>query len=191
MTAKNIQLAAFEPRSNVNGPGIRAVLWVQGCHRRCEGCFNPEFLPFEGGTDRTVDDLFEEIGQTNAIGGVTFSGGEPFEQAGPLAELARRCQQSDLSVLIFTGYQLAELTEPAHRLLLAQTDLLVAGPYRHDQPMRHALLASRNQRMHFLTDRCRGDTDDRPDRRAEFHITVDGSVRQSGFAADLLNDSGG
>ena len=177
----HIQVAAFEPRSSVNGPGIRAVLWVQGCHRRCPGCFNQACLPFSGASEQTVDQVYDRILACDSITGVSFSGGEPFEQAASLAKLARQCRIAGLGVLVFTGYTLDDLHSPAHQALLDQTDLLVAGPYEKDKPQQHSLLASANQTLHFLTDRYRDSIPSHTPRRAEFHIAPDGTIRKTGF----------
>jgi len=179
-------LAAFLPRSRVNGPGCRAVLWVQGCPFRCPGCFNPGFQPFVGGTPTPVEELADRCLSDRQTEGVTFSGGEPFAQAAPLAELAERAQAGGKGVLVFTGYPRQSLEGTSRgdwKKLLAAADLLVAGPYREDQPQRHALLASRNQELISLTDRYR-DADFGPSqRRAEIHLGPDGSLTTTGFIA--------
>ena len=305
-----LRVGAFEPRSLVNGPGARAVLWVQGCGRRCAGCFNPEFLPREGGrlvaageVVRWVRDaareveavgvgkltaeirnpkaeirnpkegrdpkaeirrlkaegrkpkvemgLFSAAGESepqraagaagtgrsadfqsavsrifnpptpetahglptesrrysrlkvcattegdravetsalnrqpsSALEGITFSGGEPFEQAGELALVAGAARQMGLGVLVFTGYLWEELEasqDAGHRALLAVCDLVVAGPYEREHPGTHALLASANQRLVFLSDRYRAH-DFGQKRRVEFRIATDGTVRTTGF----------
>ncbi len=100
-----VQIAAYLPRSRVNGPGVRAVLWVQGCPMRCVGCFNPDFQPFEGGEARAVAEVVDWIVKDDATEGVTFSGGEPFAQAAALTEVARGVQQARKSVVVFTGYE--------------------------------------------------------------------------------------
>lgn len=219
-----LQVGAFEPRSLVNGPGVRAVVWVQGCGRRCPGCFNPEFLPFEGGHAVPVQEVIQWIADSAAAGnpapdaraglpapprqagdpaymganaaydlqplpaleGVTFSGGEPFDQAVALAVVARAAREMGLSVFIFTGYPWQELqrsVDPGHRALLEVSDLLVAGPYDRNLPCKHPLLASANQELVFLTDRYRH-FDFGQKRKVEFRIGPDGDVRVSGFPMD-------
>jgi len=84
---KTVNLAGFIARSTVNGPGTRAVVWVQGCPIRCEGCFNTDFWSFTPKIQVPVDQLAEKIGALENIDGVTFSGGEPFAQAENLAGL--------------------------------------------------------------------------------------------------------
>lgn len=178
-----LDLAAFEPCSAANGPGDRAVIWVQGCHRRCPGCFNPDFQPFTGGEQGAIADLADEILAIDGIEGITLSGGEPFEQAVPLTRLCSLLRPSGLTVLTFTGYTLTVLChKPARhdwRGLLAMTDLLVAGPYLQHMPCSDALRGSSNQRLHFLTDRIPPPTV-RPARQIEVHLSGD-TVRISGF----------
>ena len=177
-----LRLAAFHPRSRANGPGVRAVVWVQGCGRGCPGCCNPQFQDRAGGEQVTVSDLLQRIAAAGAIDGITLSGGEPFDQPEPLAELCRRAHVLDLTAVCFSGYTLQELrdgADAAQLALLAQVDLLVAGPFLSDQPSSEPLLASANQRLHFLTDRIPRESL-RGVPRAEV-IIRDGEVIVSGF----------
>jgi anaerobic ribonucleoside-triphosphate reductase activating protein len=80
-----LNIMGYVNRSEVNGPGSRAVVWVQGCLRACTGCFNPASWPFEPNQIVTVDELVERILADPLNEGVTFSGGEPFWQATALA----------------------------------------------------------------------------------------------------------
>jgi anaerobic ribonucleoside-triphosphate reductase activating protein len=182
MTTAELRIAAFIPRSRANGPGLRSVLWVQGCPLRCPGCFNPDFLLFEGGQVGTVARVADWILSDPDTEGVSFSGGEPFSQAAPLAELAERVRAAGKGVLIFTGCTAASLishTDIGTRRLLAAADLLVAGPYRRELPSRHPLLASANQELVFLAERYRGL--DLGPRRTEIRIAGDGAVIVTGF----------
>jgi anaerobic ribonucleoside-triphosphate reductase activating protein len=88
------------PRSAVNGPGERAVVWLQGCDLRCRGCFNPASHPFRRDRDAPVEEISEWILACDAIEGVTFSGGEPFQQAGDLRRLCEyiRVRRPDFSI---------------------------------------------------------------------------------------------
>ena len=128
-----LKLAGFLAKSSVNGPGIRAVVWVQGCPIRCSGCFNSKLLSFSGGKAVQTADLAEKILGLDDIDGVTFSGGEPFSQAGPLAELGTLLRPAGLSVVTFTGFtweQIISKDRLSWSRLLSVTDLLLAGPYR-------------------------------------------------------------
>jgi anaerobic ribonucleoside-triphosphate reductase activating protein len=141
-------------RSAANGPGERFVVWAQGCPLACPGCWNPDTWSFERRVLRDVDELAAEIVSVDGIEGVTFTGGEPFAQARALAQLGRRVKYRGLSVFVFTGYDLNELSSEPARELLAVADVLVAGRYimaerTLDMPWR----GSSNQQVHFLTDR--------------------------------------
>ena len=84
--------------------GIRYVIFTQGCPHHCPGCHNPQTHDFEGGYLVDTDGLLEEMRQDPLLKGVTFSGGEPFCQPAPLAELARKIHESGLDVTVYTGY---------------------------------------------------------------------------------------
>lgn len=181
-TSSKLNLAAFLPQSCANGPGLRSVLWVQGCSLRCAGCFNPDFQPFSGGYESAVDEVIALLLAQPDTEGVSFSGGEPFAQAAALAEVAEAIRTAGKGVLIFTGQEAATLEvsrNPGVQRLLAATDLLAAGPYRHDLPQRHPLLASTNQELVYLTERYRGV--ELGSRRSEFRIGVNGGVTATGF----------
>jgi len=178
-----LHIAAYLPRSRVNGPGLRSVLWVQGCPFRCAGCFNPEFLPFASGHEVGPAQVAAWMLTQPETEGVTFSGGEPFAQSGALAQVAERVRAAGKGVVVFTGYGLVELRSSRNagfRRLLETADLLVAGRYRGEMPGRHPLLASANQELVFLTQRYRG-ADFGRRRRAEFRIAANGAITVTGF----------
>jgi anaerobic ribonucleoside-triphosphate reductase activating protein len=112
-----------------------------------------------GGFVRTVGDLFKEIAAQPGLEGVTFTGGEPFAQAGPLAALGRLCQDAGLSVVTFSGYDYSRLHASRRRDwrdLLAATDLLLAEPFvKAKQDSSRPWVGSSNQEFVFLTDRYR------------------------------------
>lgn len=176
-----LNLARTMPRSAANGPGDRFVVWVQGCPFRCPGCWNPDTWDFGRRDLQAVEDLVERILATRGIEGVTFTGGEPFAQARALADVARAVKVAGLSVFVFTGYDLEELTQPDHLTLLAASDVVVAGRYVEQRravglPWR----GSANQRVHFLTDRYSpGDMENTPE--VEFYLEADGSLTVTGF----------
>jgi anaerobic ribonucleoside-triphosphate reductase activating protein len=190
-----LNVAAYLPRSHANGPGLRSVLWVQGCALRCPGCFNPDFLPFDGGKEHTPAEVAAWMLAEPDTEGVSFSGGEPFAQGAALAIVAETARNAGKGVLIFTGQTRARLgasADPGVARLLAAADLLVAGPYQRNRPPPepHALIASANQELVFLTDRYRGVPLGR--RRSEFRIGADGAVTVTGFpttSARLIDGS--
>jgi anaerobic ribonucleoside-triphosphate reductase activating protein len=161
---KTLQVAHIVPATEAEGPGRRFAVWLQGCTLRCPGCCNPEMLPFAGGRKVGIDSLVAQIlraKEDEQIEGLTLIGGEPFAHARDAAELAERVRQGELSVMIFSGYTLAELrgmSDEHVARLLAATDILVDGPYVREQPeTRRRWIGSANQQVHFLTDRCRAD----------------------------------
>ena len=83
-----LRIAGIAPESIVDGPGFRFTVFTQGCPHRCEGCHNPNTHDFSGGEVVDTDTLWERISKDILLSGVTFSGGEPFEQAGNLLDLA-------------------------------------------------------------------------------------------------------
>lgn len=151
-----IRLHAFLPHSHANGPRVRAVIWVQGCSLGCPGCFNPETHPFEGGELVEVDELFKRIlALGNSIEGITISGGEPLQQYRPILALLKRVRnETDYSVIVFTGYTWEEVQRmPYANELLSCIDVLIAGRYDDKQRLAHSLLGSANKTVHFLTNR--------------------------------------
>lgn len=182
-----IGLAGFLARSAVNGPGIRAVVWVQGCPRRCAGCFNPEFQPFSPADVTDADELARRILAIPGIDGVTFSGGEPFAQAGPLARVGRLLRNAGLDTMTYTGYtynELAAAGNPGWRDLLAVTDILVAGPFVQELACTGGPAGSSNQQVIALTERGRillSGAGTPPGRSVEFTVGCDGTVTMTGF----------
>lgn len=189
-----LRLHRFLPFTRAEGPGNRACVWVQGCPIRCPGCFNPGTWSTSGGEKISVEYLANRILNVEDIEGVTFLGGEPFEQAEALAELGRRVQEADLSVMTFTGYVLEDVLRSSRqgwRDLLNVTDLLLDGPYlRKFTDTSRPWIGSSNQRYHFLTPRYRylkQELEAIPN-RLEIKLQPDGELYVNGLAnSDLLN----
>jgi anaerobic ribonucleoside-triphosphate reductase activating protein len=159
-----LRVAQLVPCTEAEGPGRRFALWFQGCPLRCPGCCNPEMLPFEGGQPLRLADVLRQVDEAAArcaIEGITLLGGEPLAHATGAAALARAVRDRGLTVMVFSGFTLAEaraLPDPAVADLLAHTDILVDGPYRREQPeTRRRWIGSANQQIHFLSDRYRAD----------------------------------
>ena len=144
--------------STANGPGDRFVVWVQGCSRRCPGCFNPVAQPFPGtGYDITIPQIMNGI--PDAVEGITIPGGEPFEQPEELLRLVRAARDRKLSVLIYTGYTYEELMNSFSGMkrdlmhdVLKHTDYLIDGPYVRENPSRNKWAGSGNQRFLLLSE---------------------------------------
>ena len=96
-------------KTNAEGPGNRFCIWVQGCSRHCKGCFAKETWDFSAGTEYSSEELFEMIKSQENIEGVTFLGGEPFEQASEVLQLTKLIKAKNLSVVCFTGFKIEDL----------------------------------------------------------------------------------
>jgi anaerobic ribonucleoside-triphosphate reductase activating protein len=183
MTGKLLNLYHFEPLSLVNGPGKRAVVWVQGCTLNCPGCFNPQTHPAAAGKNWSVDRLVKLVlEQKNQIEGITISGGEPLQQLKPLIELARQVKgRSNLSILLFSGFTWEEIHRiPQAPALLEHLDVLIAGRYVSGKRLASGLIGSSNKTIHFLTDRYNM-ADLAPVPGAEVILNSNGEVVLSGI----------
>jgi len=186
-----LNLAGFLPRSAANGPGIRAVVWVQGCPIRCRGCFNPLSWSFSPINIVPADELAGRILATWGVDGVTFSGGEPFAQADALASVGEWVREAGLTVVTYTGYTYEELTardDPAWNRLLDVTDLLIAGPYIGTMACNDPYIGSSNQQVITLTGRIRPESlqEKAPEEIIEFSIAPDGMVTTTGFPKETM-----
>lgn len=145
-----MRIAGFNPESIMDGPGLRPVLYVQGCTRGCKECHNPSTWALDGGKEMSVDEVAALLKKhlRPAHRGITFSGGEPFMQA---ADLARVADSIKLPVMVFTGFTMEELLAIQNagvRALLERTEILVDGPFVAAQrDLALAFRGSRNQRL--------------------------------------------
>ena len=185
-----LNLASWIPCTEVEGPGKRAALWVQGCDKRCVGCCNPDYLKIVErevlNAEAMVDRLLEAQSEWG-LEGVTFLGGEPFLQAQGLAVVAEGVSRAGLSVMTFTGYtmqELGQLSLPGTTDLLAWTDVLVDGPYESSSPdRRRNWVGSANQQFRYLTKRYDASIEgaDVPNREVEWRIRADGRFVVNGW----------
>ena len=149
----DIRIAGIVRESIVDGDGIRFVVFVQGCPHHCEGCHNPQTHDFEGGSIVSTDKILQEFRKNPLLAGITFSGGEPFCQAQPLAELAEEVVKYGKNVWVYSGYtfeQLFEMSQHDNNILklLNIADVLIDGRFMLEQ--KSLLLrfrGSKNQRM--------------------------------------------
>lgn len=153
----SIRIHRILAQTRVAGPGLRFCIWVQGCSRHCDGCMVPETWPFENGILMELQEVIDQIANKHNIEGITILGGEPFEQVEAVSKLASKVKQMGLSVVTFTGYMHEELqsdTKEYTKMLLENTDLLIAGPYRKEKfDLSRPWVGSSNQQYHFLTGR--------------------------------------
>lgn len=172
--------------TTVEGPGVRFCIWVQGCKKRCKGCWAKETWAFDVGTKYSVEQLFDLILlEKENIEGITFLGGEPFEQAVELAKLAKKVHEIGLSVVCFSGYTYDELKlkkSESVDLLLKYTDLLVDGEFDQAKfDLSRPWVGSSNQRYIFLTDKYSESEILQFKNKIEARIMLDGRVEVNGM----------
>lgn len=146
-----MRIAGFVQESIVDGPGLRLVVFCQGCPHKCPGCHNPHTHDFEGGWEVDTSDIIGMMDSNPLIQGITLSGGEPFCQAVACEELAQAAHRRDLDVWCYTGYtweQIMAMRDWDMIHLMWSLDVLVDGDYRQEErtldlPWR----GSKNQRL--------------------------------------------
>ena len=198
--ASHVNLADWVGCTEVEGPGKRFTLWVQGCLLKCPGCCNQHMLEIAPRNIVSTDEVMAWLNNAKSrhdIEGVTFLGGEPMLQARGLAEIAKGCRELKLSVMAFTGYTLDDLTNnpmPGVTDLLSHTDLLVAGPFiqARSEGIRN-WVGSTNQIFHFLTDRYQAGIEYDPvySHGFELRLFCDGHLQSNGWPSGLdINECG-
>ncbi|MDZ8117716.1 pyruvate formate-lyase-activating protein [Pontiella agarivorans] len=122
------RISTFESCGTVDGPGLRTVVFMQGCPLRCLYCHNPETWEFGGGDECTAGEVFDEISKYRNFwktsgGGVTFSGGEPMSRPRFLEALLMLCREEGIHTVVDTsGFTL--ITETVRRIV-ELTDLFL------------------------------------------------------------------
>jgi anaerobic ribonucleoside-triphosphate reductase activating protein len=187
------------PASRANGPGLRAVVFFQGCTVGCAGCWNPRAHHFRG-AEVTVDAVAQQVlgaCQEHPLEGITFSGGEPMQQADSLLQLIQtlRQQAPDLTFGLFSGYAENELAQGQYwiwgnsssehqRKRLWQEireclDFAILGRFDQAQPCNMPLRTSCNQVLRLFTDRFT--FADFSEQLTEVSIKGNGQVEVTGF----------
>ena len=151
-----LNIAAFHPGTTCLGPGKRAILWLQGCVKRCKGCITPEMQAIKKVEFINVFKLADFLNSISGIEGITLVGGEPLLQYRALSVFLPLIKSSGLSVMLYTGYLYEEILKHSSqemKLVLENVDILVDGPYEIDKDHGEMWRGSSNQRIIFLTER--------------------------------------
>lgn len=135
---KTIRLSGIAYESLVNGPGMRRVFFAQGCKHNCKSCFNPDTHDFYGGEEKNLDELIEDTLDNPILRGVTFSGGDPWEQADKFAYMAKAFKEKGLNIWSYTGYTYEHIIEHKDEYegwndLINNIDVLVDGKFEDDK----------------------------------------------------------
>ena len=179
----DLRVYQIKKNTSVEGPGKRYCIWVQGCSLHCKGCMNTATWSKNGGEIFDTQSIIADIKQQEDLEGITFLGGEPFEQSVALGEIAKVVQNMGLSVLTFSGYYLENLRQnPAHATLLENTDLLIDGPFEIDKvDYSRPWCGSLNQRYHFLSNRYNEEIFTKYKNRVEINIQKSGKITLNGM----------
>ena len=149
MESNKIRVAGLTNDSIVDGKGFRFVIFTQGCLHHCKGCHNPETWDMNGGNIMDLDDIKDKIARNGLLDGITFSGGDPFYQPRPCAELAKWAKERGLNVWAYTGFLYEELLNmPEVKEFLDLVDVLVDGPFiLEEKSLLLNFRGSKNQRV--------------------------------------------
>ncbi len=155
--SSTVRLAHILSDCTTLGPGRRVVVWVAGCTRRCPGCIAEPIIGPDAGSDMSVAEVVERLLPLWPFDGLTFSGGEPFEQAAALCAVIDQIRaKHDVSVMAYSGFRLKELASAADvtkRDLLTRLDILVDGPFIATRQGSFLWRGSANQTVHLLSGR--------------------------------------
>jgi anaerobic ribonucleoside-triphosphate reductase activating protein len=157
------------------GPGLRSVVWVQGCPFHCDACISPEWIPDRPANLVEPEELAFWLLEEESTEGLTISGGEPMMQAAGLAGLVRLLRsRRPMNLICYTGFLYEHLAAclPGSGIwqLLAQVDVLIDGPYLPRFNDNRGLRGSSNQRIHFLTGKLAGHDFESQPRQMELHV---------------------
>ncbi|HZJ89205.1 MAG TPA: 4Fe-4S single cluster domain-containing protein [Bacilli bacterium] len=145
-----IRLAGVKDDSLIDGPGLRFVVFFQGCPFACPGCHNPDTWDKDGGYTSSTSDV-QKLWQNNfLLDGITFSGGEPFKQPEALLNLIVRAKKDNLNVTIYTGFTYETLVaknDPTINEILMRADFLIDGPFIVAEKAEVLYRGSKNQRI--------------------------------------------
>lgn len=150
----SVQVHGLLKTSRANGPGIRAVVWFQGCPILCPGCYNLAAQDPSGGMAMPIKDLIAWALSIEGIEGISISGGEPTFQLFPLILFLRKLREErPLSILLFTGKTMEQvLAMPRGRELIPLVDVLIDGPYVENLAnLPGTWPSSSNQKIHLLS----------------------------------------
>ena len=143
----NVTVAGIEKGSMANGPGIRNVIFFQGCPHHCPGCHNPETWAIFGGVGRDIEEVLREVLEPNVD--ITISGGEPFLQIECLQYICKRCKEVGKNVWVFTGYTIEQIQRDVP-YTLKYIDVIVDGKYDESQRDLSKFKGSKNQRICYI-----------------------------------------
>lgn len=178
-----MQIARFEPRTSVEGPGERSVVWFQGCRIGCRDCCNPEMHDSESGISASPSELADMIVKAGSEG-LTLLGGEPLDQVTELIEMLEELKKGYRhGIIMFSGYTYEKImADDLKEKAAGLCDLLIAGPFMPEfaSPDRR-WIGSDNQTIHFMSSLYVEELKDWPPGKKEIEIIIrDGVILING-----------
>lgn len=147
----DVRLSGIIEESIVDGPGLRFVIFLQGCAKRCFMCHNAETHSMDGGYLSKTSEINKMWLENPLLKGITISGGEPFLQPKALYDLTKRALDNNLDVIIYSGYYYEELLKFRNEYVKKTLDiatLLIDGPFDYKLKSLNILFrGSTNQRI--------------------------------------------
>jgi len=142
-----MRIAGIVRDSVVDGTGIRDVIFVQGCTHHCKGCHNPQTWDTDGGEQRFIGDIVEEL--SDSSNDITISGGEPLNQLASLLRLVKMIRKtSNKRIWMYTGYTMREPIPRFWRQLARYVDVVIDGKFVEEAKNTDlAFRGSTNQRI--------------------------------------------
>ena len=167
--------------TKTEGPGKRYCIWFQGCKKHCKGCFARATWKMDGGIEKDTNEIIEDILNNKNIEGVTFLGGEPFEQFDALFEISKVVFEKGLSTLCFTGFSFNYIKK-RYSKILPYLDLLITGRFDETKKdFKRPWVGSSNQKYHFLTSRYNEGILNKYKNRIEINIKKNGTIFINGM----------
>jgi len=181
----NLRIHSLLTASRVNGPGLRAVIWMQGCTFHCPGCFNAASHAKEAGKEYSPAELESWIFAAhdwNTLDGITISGGEPLQQWAALLPVLQwfKATYPQKTIVLFTGYNWNELGWKVRGQLEQVCDVVISGRYEQEKRVANHLVGSSNKEFFIFSDAYkRADFEAIP--VSEIHISADGTISITGI----------
>lgn len=180
-------MAEIVESSRIYGPGSRTVLWLQGCSIQCEGCWNDELWSFSGGKKMSSAEIIQIL-QNNTDVGLTLLGGEPLDQAPAVLELIENCHTSGFDVMLYTGYELEELSK-VQKQCVEQSDIVIHGRYVDNLRSENLLWRGSTNQDILINSQKYHDLELEERRQMEIHIDELGQVKVIGYPPEALIES--
>jgi anaerobic ribonucleoside-triphosphate reductase activating protein len=183
-----LNIANIIQGSYIYGPGKRIVIWVQGCAIKCKGCWNNDMWPFEIKYLYRTDELFDMILGEEGLEGITILGGEPLHQSKPLLRLVEMVKAHDYTTILYTGYELGEITDAASRNLIETSDVIISGRYVEEKRSVYLKCRGSSNQTVTVNNSSYRSYFDSEENDVEIHVMNDGTMYILGYLDNKLRD---